>query len=124
MIRSQRERFLAVLTAFDEAVQRLTIALRAGSSTFAAVGESLVWICALDDVTESLAAVPSTYRTDRDNDVDGAHILGFRYARNQAVHGVTVLKQAELTHKFSSQPGWARPGWARRVRGQAGSGFP
>jgi hypothetical protein len=54
---------------------------------FQPLGETLVWLVAIDDL---LHAADSNYRTRRDADPDGAGLPGLRLARNAVVHGVMV----------------------------------
>jgi hypothetical protein len=61
--------------------------------TFAAMGETLMWLIALEDVVVS---VDGQYWTKRSADIDGAALPGIRYARNAVVHGEAVTATVEL----------------------------
>jgi hypothetical protein len=59
---------------------------------FEALGESLTWVCALD---ESFEKNRNGYKSRRNTDGEGRDLRGLRYARNQVLHGHTVLDVAE-----------------------------
>jgi len=63
----------------------------AGEEMFAAVGETLIWLVALEDVV----AVGGQYWTKLGADVHGAAMPGIRYARNAVVHGDTVTRTVD-----------------------------
>jgi hypothetical protein len=86
----------AVASAADAAISRLYHAAIAGGPIFAPLGEALTWLCSLDDL---LAAADPAYRARRDAHPDGRVVPGLRWARNQAVHGETVVEMH-----------WLRPG--------------
>lgn len=60
--------------------------------TFEALGECLTWVCALD---ESFEENRNGYKSRRNTDGEGRYLRGLRYARNQVLHGHTVLDVAE-----------------------------
>lgn len=55
---------------------------------FASVGETLMWLVALEDL---LVSADGQYWAKRSGDADGAVLPGIRYARNAVVHGETVV---------------------------------
>jgi hypothetical protein len=84
-LRSQR-----LTDAASEALQR--VRLHVLSAPFAPVGETLVWLIALEDLL--VAACNSAglnYWQQRNADSDGAVLPGIRYVRNAAVHGELVV---------------------------------
>jgi hypothetical protein len=86
-----------LLRAFDGASRRLGEAVAALATSwpnedatdtvFAPLGETLVWLVALDDL---LLGVPM-YEARRDNDPNGKLLPGLRLARNVIVRGVPVF---------------------------------
>jgi hypothetical protein len=64
-----------------------SISSLSAEGTFGPLGETLVWLVAIDDL---LASCEGTYRARRDADPDGAALPGIRYARNAVVHGEMV----------------------------------
>jgi hypothetical protein len=95
--------------------------------TFAAVGETLVWTCALDDLFESTS---STYASEREADADGQLLSGLRHARNAAVHGEVVAGVTMVTGGLGafmlgadalggSSLWWAHLTWVGRSKTQA-----
>lgn len=74
------------MAAAEDAFSRI-VPLSA-DGVFAPLGETLVWLVALDDL---LAAADRSYRSQRDADPDGAALPGLRYARNAVVHGELVV---------------------------------
>jgi len=83
----------------NEALERLEPLLgsfaRPGepSTAFAALGELLFWICALDKLWSETAP---TYDAARKANDAGKSIQGLRYARNQIAHGVEVTVMTEI----------------------------
>jgi hypothetical protein len=61
---------------------------------FEALGESVMWLCLLDDL---LRRSRPTYANDRDNDPQGGLLPGLRHARDSLVHGRTVVHVADPT---------------------------
>ena len=59
---------------------------------FEALSASLTWVCALD---ESFEENRNGYKSRRNTDGEGCYLRGLRYARNQVVHGHTVLDVAQ-----------------------------
>jgi hypothetical protein len=84
-LRSQR-----VTDAASEALQR--VRLRVLSAPFAPIGETLVWLIALEDLLVAACNHAGlNYWQHRNADSDGAVLPGIRYARNAAVHGELVV---------------------------------
>ncbi len=73
------DRTLAAAASHDEQVM------------FEALGECLTWVCALDGFLESRV----DYKSRRNPDREGRFLRGLRYARDQVLHGDTVLDVAE-----------------------------
>ncbi len=78
---------------------------------FGPIGESLTWLRALDEL---LKDADPTYAARRDGHPEGCVIPGLRWARNLAVHGVTVMEMVGVI------PG-AQPGLMRLGLSQLGS---
>ena len=81
--RSQRLANAAALAS-----QRVASDLTRGIPVLPSLGETLMWIVALEDL---LKVASSEYALKRDADSDGAVLPGIRYARNAIVHGELVI---------------------------------
>ena len=81
--------------AIGSSVERLVSASggRDEQVMFEALGESLMWLCLLDELLWSRP----NYASDRGNDLQGRLVPGLRHARNSLVHGVTVVHVADPT---------------------------
>jgi hypothetical protein len=62
---------------------------------YAAAGETLFWVCALDDVLKKRMDQSWYLRARRENFVDDA-IKGMRHARNRFAHDLQVLEYVEV----------------------------
>jgi len=84
-LRSQR-----VTDAASEALQR--VGPQVLSAPFAPIGETLMWLIALEDlVVAACNNAALNYWQQRNADPDGAVMPGIRYARNATVHGELVV---------------------------------
>ena len=85
-------------SAFVKAHGRLQggLARRDLAAWYAALGETLWWIFALDE--HYLACGGESYAKFRDHDVNGRVILGLRLARNRVGHQIAVLLEDPPGH--------------------------
>jgi hypothetical protein len=79
--RARSERLIRAAEAACARIHPLT------DNVFPSLGETLVWLVAIDDL---LSSADSKYRARRDADPDGAGLPGIRFARNAVVHGEMV----------------------------------
>jgi hypothetical protein len=88
-VQARQLRATNVLAAASEAIGRVPLLgpTIVGIGWSAALGESLVWLAALDD----LLSWSSAFRSDRTTDPAGQTLRGLRYVRNLAVHGEDVV---------------------------------
>jgi hypothetical protein len=76
--------------------------VRTGSDMWLPLGETLTWICALDEL---LRDNDKTYEKRRDNDRGGRLIPGLRFIRNHILHGETTVflsRQRTLSSSLES----------------------
>jgi hypothetical protein len=55
---------------------------------FAPLGETLMWVCALDELLTQAGCKP--YKDARDAHPEGCMVQGLRYARNRSLHGDVI----------------------------------
>jgi hypothetical protein len=86
------QRAARLYDAAESAVNRLrAMPLSTVAPSFAPLGESLVWMIALDDLLKKHGSQASRYQARRDKDPKGDVLLGVRRARNLVVHGLEVV---------------------------------
>jgi len=117
----QSTRATRIVLAFEDARGRLQAAiapwggLGPAPALFAHIGETLTWLCALDELLSRVGGQP--YEVARDADNDGRAMRGLRFARNQGIHGADVVALAQF--HGGAVPGLMVPGNA--APGQAPS---